>query len=93
MPLRLVVCLITGGVPDYWRSSVIVPLYEGERIEYKNYRGISLLNVVGKYEGILVDRVRLIDDEQEVFRAGGGGGYVDQNFTLKQICEKAREKT
>ena len=41
-----------------------------ERIECKNYRGISLLSVVGKmYVGILVDRVRivtgsLIDDEQ-----------------------------
>ena len=33
-----------------WRSVVTVPLYKakGERTEYKNYRGISLLSGVGK---------------------------------------------
>ena len=39
---------------------MIVPLYkdERERTECKNYRGISLLSVVGKiYAGILVERV------------------------------------
>ena len=51
---------------------MIVPLYKdkGERTECKSYRGISMLNVVGKiYAGILVGRVLkvtegLIDDEQ-----------------------------
>ena len=62
----------SGVVPEGWRSAVIVPLYKGkgERTECNNYRGISLLSVVGKiYAGILVERVRkvtegLIDDEQ-----------------------------
>ena len=62
----------SGFVPEDWKSAVITPLYKGkgERTECKNYRGISLLSVVGKiYEGILIDRVRrvaegLIDDEQ-----------------------------
>ena len=66
-----------------WRSAVIVPLYKGkgERTECGNYRGISLLSVVGKiHAGILVDRIfkvteDLIDDEQGWFRAGRG--YVD----------------
>ena len=65
-----------------------------ERTECKNYRGISLLNVVGKiYAGILVVRRvtgGLIDDEQGGFRAGRE--CVDQIFILKQIGEKAREK-
>ena len=82
-------------VPEDLRSAVIVPLYKGkgEMIECKNYRGISLLSVVGKiYADILVDRVRrvtrgLIEDEQGDFRAGRG--YVDQLFTLIQIDEKA----
>ena len=42
---------------------MIVPLYElkEERTECRNYRGISLLRVVGKiYAGILVDRVRRV---------------------------------
>ena len=84
--------------PERWRSSVIVPLFKGkgERTECKNYRGISLLSVVGKiYAGILVDRVRrmtggLIDDEQGGFRVGRG--CVDQIFALKQIGDKAKEK-
>ena len=83
-----------GVVPEYWKSTVIVPLYKGkgERTKCKNYRGISLLSVVGKiYAGILVDRVcrvtgGLIDDEQRGFRVGRG--WVDQIFTLKQIDEK-----
>ena len=40
----------SGVVPEDWRSTAVVPLYkgEGEKSEYKNYRGISLLSVVGK---------------------------------------------
>ena len=48
----------SGGVPEDWRSAAIIPLYKGkgEKTEFKNYRGISLLSVVGKiYAGILVD--------------------------------------
>ena len=77
---------------------MIVPLYvgKGERTDCKNYRGISLLSVVGKiYAAILVNRVRRVtgdlnDGEQGVFRAGRG--CIDQIFTLKQIGERAREK-
>ena len=62
----------SGVVPEDWRSAEIVPLYKskGERTECSNYRGISLLSVVGKiYAGMLVNRVHkmtegLIDDEQ-----------------------------
>ena len=76
-----------GVVPEDWRSVVIVPLYKskGEMNEFKNYRTISLLNVVGKiYAAILVDRVSrkivgLIDDEQRGFREGRT--CLDQIFT------------
>ena len=50
----------SGVVPEDWRSAVIIPLYKGkgERTEWRNYRGIILLSVIGKiYAGILVDRV------------------------------------
>ena len=46
-----------------WRSAMIVPLYKGkgEKTEYKNYRCVSLLILVGKiYVGILVDRVHRV---------------------------------
>ena len=88
----------SGVVPEDWRSAMIVPFYKGkgEGTECNNYRGISLLSVVGKiYIGILVDRIRkvtegFIGDEQGGFRAGRG--CVIQIFILKQIDEKAREK-
>ena len=68
----------SGGVPEDWRSVVIVSLYKSkeERTECSNYRGISLIIVVGKiYARVLVDRVHkviegLIDDDQGGFRAG-----------------------
>src|SRR5678815_1650706 len=87
-----------GIVPRDWRRAVIVPLYKGkgEKGNCRNYRGISLLSVVGKvYAGILVERVRrvtegLISEEQGAFRSGRG--CVDQIFTLKQMIENMREK-
>ena len=41
---------VLGIMPEDWRFAVIVPLYKGigKRIECKNYRDISLSNVVGK---------------------------------------------
>jgi hypothetical protein len=89
---------LEGIVPRDWRRAVIVPLYKGkgEKGNCRNYRGISLLSVVGKvYAGILVERVRrvtegLIGEEQGAFRSGRG--CVDQIFTLKQMIEKMREK-
>ena len=85
-------------MPEDWRSAMTISLCKGkeERTECQNYRGISLLSVIGKiYTGIFVDRVcrvarDLIKDKQEGFRAGRG--CVDQIFTLKQIGEKVSEK-
>ena len=67
----------SGGVPEDWRSTMIVPLYKGkgERMECSNYRSISLLSVVGKiYGAFIVDRVLkvtegFIDDEYVGFIA------------------------
>ena len=65
-----------GIVSEDLRSAVIAPLCKGkgEIIECKNYRGISLLSMVGRiYAGMLIHRVcrvtvGLIDDEQGSFR-------------------------
>ena len=62
--------------------------------ECKNYRGISLVSMVGKiYAGMLEDRVHrqtegLIDNEQRSFKARRE--FVGQIFTLKQIGEKSK---
>ena len=39
-------------VPEDWRSAVNIPLYKskGERTECKNYRGVSLMSIVGKIQ-------------------------------------------
>jgi hypothetical protein len=87
-----------GIVPKDWSRAVIVPLYKGkgDKGNCRNYRGISLLSIVGKiYAGILVERVRrvteeLIGEEQGAFRSGRG--CIDQIFTLKQMTEKVKEK-
>ena len=67
-----------GVLPEDWRSAVIVLLYKGKgaRNECKNYRGISLLSMVGKiYAGILIDRVCRVTggliDEGALERGGG----------------------
>ena len=73
--------LESGVVPEDCRSAVVVPLYKGkgERTECKNYRGISLLSVVGKiYSQILVDIVcrvtgTLIDDRRKGVSKPGEG--------------------
>ena len=43
-------CLCEGKVPRDWKSACIVPLYKGKGhcLECANYRGISLLGVVGE---------------------------------------------
>ena len=88
----------SGVVPEDWRSAVNVLLYKGkgERRECSNYRGIGLLNVIGKiYAGILVYIVRkvtkgLIDDEKRSFRAGRR--CVDLIFILIRYVRKHKRK-
>ncbi len=53
-------------VSEDWRKPIIVLLYKrkGNREEYKNYRGISLLSVPGKIYGrILNERMMKITDK------------------------------
>ena len=55
----------SGIVLEDWKSAVIVPLHKGkgERTECINYRGISLLSMVGKiFAAIVVDRVCRVTD-------------------------------
>ena len=61
----------SGVVPEEWRYVVDVSSYKnkGERTECKNYRGISLLNVIRKVCARILNRVRratedLIDNER-----------------------------
>lgn len=84
-------------VPADWSYAVIAPIFKkGNRKICSNYRGISLLSVVGKvYTSILVDRVRAI--VEDVLDECQGGfrplrGCQDQIFCLRQAVEKLCEK-
>jgi len=91
-------CFVCGVVPEEWCEACIVPLYKGkgDKYECSNYRGISLLSVVGKLYGrVLINRISgatecAIGDEQCGFRRGRG--CVDQVFAVRQVCEKAIER-
>src|ERR1700755_879090 len=92
------VCWGEGKVPQEWQDACIVPIYKGkgDKMVCKNYRGISLLSVVGKIYGrVLVSRVKELTKERVGEEQGGfreGRGCVDQVFTLRMIGENLREK-
>ena len=80
-----------------WSEAIIVPIYKkGSRAECSNYRGISLLSVVGKiYARVVCDRLRLITDAVLMDEQGGfrvRRGCVDQIFAVRQVTEKVIEK-
>jgi len=62
-------------VPIDWARGVIIPLFkEGERQNVDNYRGITLLSVVGKlYTSILNSRIsNWIEKEKKLVEEQGG---------------------
>ena len=84
-------------VPGDWIKAVIIPIFKkGSRLDCANYRGISLLSVVGKVFGqILNERVKAITDVKEMDEQGGfraGRGCNNQIFVVKQIVDKTIEK-
>ena len=72
------ICFMLSIVPVDWVIACMVPLYKGKGDvhECRNFRGISLLSVVGKVYGrILINRIRdkaenVITEVQSGFRRG-----------------------
>ena len=87
-----------GRVPQDMRDSMIVTLYKnkGDRSDCNNYRGISLLSIVGKvYARVLLTRLqtlaeRVYPESQCGFRAGRS--TTDMIFSVRQLQEKCREQ-
>lgn len=77
-------------------KAVIVSLYKekGSKSDCKNYRGISLLSIIGKvYAKIVTDHVNRISKPHAV--EGGfrkETGCLDQIFTPTQVVEEVLEK-
>jgi endonuclease/exonuclease/phosphatase family metal-dependent hydrolase len=84
------------SMPSAWNVGVICPIFKkGDRMDCRNYRGVTLLSVVYKiFSGVLRARLskyaeRMIGEYQSGFREGRG--TIDQVFTIRQIMEKFYE--
>ena len=91
-------CWDEGAVPQDMRDAKIVTLYKnkGDRSDCNNYRGISLLSIVGKvFARVLLHRLQKLADKvypesQCGFRTGRS--TIDMIFSLRQLQEKCREQ-
>ena len=84
------------SVVQDWKDAVIVPIpKKGDLRKCDNWRGISLLDVVGKvFTRIMQDRLQVVaesilPESQCGFRKGRG--CVDMIFAARQLTEKSRE--
>ena len=95
--LRIMEKIWEGGcVVDDWKDAVVVPIpKKGDLRHCDNWRGISLLDVVGKIMARIVkerlDQIadRVLPESQSGFRKARG--CVDMIFVTTQLVEKARE--
>ena len=100
LPLHEVLCQCwqEGAVPQDMSDAKIITLYKnkGERNDCNNYRGISLLGIVGKvFAWVILVRLqklaeRVYPESQCRFRAERS--TVDMVFSLLQLQEKRREQ-
>ena len=100
LPLHEVLCQCwqEGAVPQDMRDAKIITLYKkkGERNDCNNYRGISLLGIVGKvFARVIVVCLqklagRVYPESQCGFRAERS--TVDMVFSLRQLQEKCRKQ-
>ena len=99
-PLHELLCLCwkEGEVPQEMRDAKIITLYKnkGDRSDCNNYRGISLLSIVGKvFARVVLARLqilanRIYPESQCGFRAKRS--TVDMIFSVRQLQEKCREQ-
>ena len=83
-------------VPQEWRDALLVPIpKKGDLTQCDNWRGISLLDVMGKvFTKVIQMRLQkvaeeVLPDSQCGFRVGRG--CADMIFCARQLMEKARE--
>jgi hypothetical protein len=83
-------------LPQQWKESIIVPIYEkGDKTNCNNYRGISILSTAYKILSniLLVWLIpyvnEIIGDHQCGFRRNRTN--MDQIFYIRQILEKKWE--
>jgi hypothetical protein len=92
--------LATGVVPQQWKDVIITILFKsGDKRSCDNYRGISLINIIGKaLERVILNRVigyceskaTIFPDSQYGFRKNRG--TMDNMFISREIAYSARDK-
>ena len=92
-------CFELECIPEDWMKGVIFPIYkDGDARDPGNYRGISLLSIVGKvYSSVINKRLTtwsekngIVLEEQGGFRPGRG--CVDQIYVLTSLLKSRRGK-
>ncbi len=99
-PLHELLCLCwdQGYIPQDMRDANIVTVYKnkGDRSDCNNYRGISLLNIVGKaFARVILLRLQILashiyPESQCGFRAGRS--TADMIFSVRQLQEKCQKQ-
>jgi sorting nexin-29 len=86
----------TKQMPQEWGTAIICPIYkQGDKLECRNYRGISLLNVTCKIFTNLLTRViePYVEEILGYYQCGfwKGRSTTDQIFCLRMILERTCE--
>ena len=83
-------------MPKDWNTGLICPIFKkGDKQECKNYRAITLLNIVYKIlSNIIMERINqyaenILEEFQCGFRCGRSS--IEQIFILRQVMEKCFE--
>ena len=88
-----------GVWPERWGTGIIFPLHKHDsRLDPSNYRPITLLSVVGKLFGVVVnarlsafsEATNSLSDEQGGFRPNRG--TPDQVFLLREVLASRKER-
>ena len=85
-----------GGVHRDWSDVILISIPKrGDLSKCDNWRGISLLEVLGKVMAtILQERLQLLAEDELLESQCGfrkGRGCLDMTFTLQQLVEKSVE--
>ena len=92
-------CFEREEVPEEWARGMIVPIPKNAEVrKIENYRGITLLSIVGKaFVAVLNERMRrwmekvdVVVEEQAGFRAGYSP--VDQVYVLSEIIQRQKKR-
>ena len=83
-------------LPDQWNEGVICPIFKkGDRLNCKNYRPITLLNITYKIYAILLNQrlTHIIEDKLDDYQMGfrANRSTIDNIFIIRQIFEKCHE--